>query len=290
MRQEIELFINDQKVMFSEPPEINFVYQQVDCTHPEAVKNSYTKTLDIEGTPENNRIFNSIFHLDRVQYLSDGYFNPAKRVSFQLFENGDIMEQGYVKLDEVRKENGKIYYTLTLFGGLGDFFYSLSYSESDNPDEGGNELTLGDLTYRNESDGKEIDLSFNINKEAVSAAWTNLGNYNGYIQNKWDIINFVPAYNGYPDKMDANKVLVDVRSSSTINMRMVQNNSVVTVAGFPTSVSGFTPYEGKYALVKADGKFTDLEMKDLRSYLQRPCISVRGMFNGIANSTKFSLD
>lgn len=290
MKQEVRLFINDKEVEFSQPPEINFVYQKVDYTNPTVVKNSYTKSLEIEGTPQNNRIFNSIFNLDRVQANSEGYFNPAKRVSFQLFENGDIMEQGYVKLDEVRRENGRIIYALTLFGGLGDFFYGLSYSESNNPDEGGNELTLGDLTYRNESDGKEIDLDFTINRQAIKDAWDNLGNYYGYIHNKWDIINFAPCYNGYPEKLDADKVLVDVRSSSTINMRMVQNNSVVTVNGFPTNVSGFTPYEGRYAFVKAGGKLTDLEMKDLRSYTQRPCISVRGLFNGIKNSTKFELD
>lgn len=290
MRQEIKLFINDKEVYFSQPPEINFVYQKVDYTNPTVVKNSYTKTLEIEGTPENNQIFNSIFHLDRVQANASGYFNPAKRVSFQLFENGDIMEQGYVKLDEVRRENGRIIYALTLFGGLGDFFYGLSYNESENPDEGGNTLTLGDLTYRTENDNTDIDLDFDINRQTIKDAWDNLANYNGYIHNKWDIINFIPCYNGYPENLDADKILIDTRSSSTITMRSVQNNSVVTVNGFPTNVSGFTPYEGKYAFAKANGKFTDLEMKDLRSYLQRPCISVRGLFNGIQNSSKFSLD
>ena len=290
MKQEVRLFINDKEVEFSQPPEINFVYQKVDYTNPTVVKNSYTKELEVEGTPNNNQIFNSIFHLDRVQANAEGYFNPAKRVPFQLFENGDIMEQGYVKLDEVRRESGRLIYALTLFGGLGDFFYSLSYSESENPDEGGNTLTLGDLTYKTENDFTDIDLDFVINRQTVKTAWDNLANYNGYIHNKWDIINFAPCYNGYPENLDADKILIDTRSSSTITMRTVQNNSVVTVNGFPTSVSGFTPYEGKFAFAKADGQFTDLEMKDLRSYLQRPVISVKGLFNGIMNSTKFELD
>lgn len=290
MRQEIQLFINDKEVHFSEPPEINFVYQKVDYTNPTVIKNSYTKELEVEGTPENNQIFNSIFQLDRIQVNSNGYFNPAKRVPFQLFENGDIMEQGYCKLNEVRREKGKIFYSLTLFGGLGDFFYSLSYNESDNPDEGGNELTLADLTYRTENNGTEIDFDFDINKETILSAWTNLENYNSYIHNRWDVVNFIPAYNGYPEGLDGNKVLVDVRSSSTISMRTVFNNNVANVQGFPTNVSGYTPYEGKFAFVKADSNFTEWEMKDLRSYQQRPCISVKGLFNGIQNSTKFTLD
>ena len=289
MRQDVKLYINDSEVYFRETPEINFTYQQVDYTSPAAVKNSYTKELEVEGVPQNNRIFNSIFRLDRVNSLSDGYFNPAKRVPFQLFHNGDLVEQGYCKLNEVINEGGKITYLLTLFGGLGEFFYSLSYCETDNPDEGGNELTLADLTYRNDETGEDIDLDFTINKETVASAWTNLGERNGYIKSKWDIINIVPCYNGYPEALDADRVLVDVRSSSSITMRTVVDNVVATSNGFPTNVSGFTPYNGRYAFVKADGDFTDLEMKDLRSYLQRPCVSVLGLFNGIKNSTKFDV-
>jgi hypothetical protein len=287
MRQEIALYINDKKVQFSEPPELNFVYQRLDYTNPTIVKNSYTKTVEIEGTPANNQIFNSIYHLDRVQST---YFNPSKRVPFQLYENGDLIEQGYCRLDNVRQENSKTTYELTLYGGLGDFFYELSYNESENPEEGGNTLTLGDLTYRREDNGNVIDLGFEINRNTVKAAWDRLEERSGVLRSKWDIINFCPAYNGTPDGIDGKKVLIDTNGTGNIKMRKVVDNTITVVDGFPTSDSGYTTYQGRWALGEMNEDLDEWEMKDLRSYLQRPCMSIKGLFNGIENSTKYSLD
>lgn len=287
MRQEIALYINDKKVQFSEPPELNFVYQRLDYTNPTIVKNSYTKTVEIEGTPANNQIFNSIYHLDRVQST---YFNPSKRVPFQLYENGDLIEQGYCRLDNIRRENSKTTYELTLYGGLGDFFYELSYNESENPEEGGNTLTLGDLTYRREDNGNVIDLGFEINRNTVKAAWDRLEERSGVLRSKWDIINFCPAYNGTPDGIDAKKVLIDTNGTGNIKMRKVVDNTITVVDGFPTSESGYTTYQGRWALGEMNEDLDEWEMKDLRSYLQRPCMSIKGLFNGIENSTKYSLD
>lgn len=295
MRQEIKLFINEQEVWFSEPPQINFVYQKVDYTNPTIVKNSFTKTLEIEGVPQNNKIFNSIFLSDRINSNANDYFVPSKRVPFQLFENGDILEQGYCRLDNIRKDGAKITYFLTLFGGLGEFFYQLSYNESDNPDEGGEPLTLADLTYRTD-EGEEIDFDFDINKETVKEAWDNLELYKGYISNKWDIVNFCPAYNGYPE-FDADKVLVDVSGTTGIMLRQIADYQITPISGFPTTLSGETAYatpyrplDNRFAFAECGQDMTEWETKDLRSYLQRPCLKVTGLFNGIANSTKFSLD
>ena len=99
MRQEIELFLGNKSVEFNEPPEILFSYIRTDYTDPTVLRNSYSKTLTIEGTPNNNQIFNSIYHLDKISDY--GTFNPAKRMEFQLFSNGDILEQGYAKLDKI---------------------------------------------------------------------------------------------------------------------------------------------------------------------------------------------
>ena len=65
MRQEIELYLGGRSVEFAEPPEILFSYIRTDYTDPTVLRNSYSKTLTIEGTPNNNRIFNSIYHLDQ---------------------------------------------------------------------------------------------------------------------------------------------------------------------------------------------------------------------------------
>ena len=61
MRQEIQLFIAGTEVEFAQPPEILFSYIRTDYTDPTVLRNSYSKTLTIEGTPNNNRIFNKEF-------------------------------------------------------------------------------------------------------------------------------------------------------------------------------------------------------------------------------------
>lgn len=290
MRQEIKLFISDKEVHFSEPPEINFVYQRVDYTNPTLVKNSYTKTLTIQGTPENNKIFKSIFLLDRVQGTGD-YFNPSQRVPFQLFENGDLLAEGYCRLDRVKKDGAKIEYDITLFGGLGDFFYSLSYSDSDNPDTGGENLTLADLTYKREDNQDVIDLDFDINRDTVKAAWDRLAERPGVLRDKFDIINFIPAYNGKPDKLDSSKFLIDTRDTQGITLRQISGNTVQTLQGFPTTFpNGYSAYKGRFGFVEGDKDLMEWECRDLRSYLQRPCMSIKGLFNGIENSTKYTLD
>lgn len=287
MRQEIQLFLNGKEVFFSEPPQINFVYQRTDYTNPTVIKNSYTKTVTIEGTPENNKVFNSIYNLERTQGVNDEfYFNPSKRVPFELFENGDILEQGYAKLDKVNRQGYKIEYEITLYGGLGDFFYGLSYYEQEGT-ENGKKLTLGDLRFTDDT-GKEIDLDFTINRDTVNDAWDKVGSHN-WIDNKWDIINFVPAYNGLPKNFDCDKVLIEPAGTENTDMRKIDGSTVSDVKGFPVSDGDYGLYRG-YALGQLNRELTEWEMRDLRSYLQRPVMSVKGLFNGIENATKYKLD
>ena len=97
----VELYINEQKVYFKEPPEIFVTYAHTDLHNPTVVKNSFTKTVTIEGTPENNRIFNNFYDLKRIN--NNELFNPSRKETFTLYRNGEPMETGYVKLDKVNK-------------------------------------------------------------------------------------------------------------------------------------------------------------------------------------------
>ena len=91
-----------------------------------------------------------------VNSHATGYFNPAKKADFKLFKDGILLESGYAKLDSVTKNNGLIFFNLTLYGGLGDFFYNLSYNED------GDKLTLADMF--------DDDLDFVINRDTVNSA------------------------------------------------------------------------------------------------------------------------
>lgn len=284
MRQEIELFLGGRSVEFNEPPEILFSYIRTDYTDPTVLRNSYSKTLTIEGTPNNNQIFNSIYHLDKI--ADYGTFNPAKRMEFQLFSNGDILEQGYAKLDKINKNEKNITYDITLYGGLGEFLYNLSYDQtaegSDTSRGGGEDRRLSSLVFYDETEpNKEFD--FDITKETVAEAWDALEKGTG--ATKWQYINFAPAYNGFPEDFDADKVLINTQNS-TVPITYNNNGTTGKTDGFPTSIQqGETTYRAynNYAMAELPKEMTEWETRDLRSYLQRPVLSMKGFMDAIGN-------
>lgn len=123
---------------------IVFNYSDNDVNNPEAIKNSYTRTLRIPGTKNNNAVFNSIFQSDSTTVswrVNTTTFNPSIRNTFKLYSNGSLLESGYVMLNSITYVKNNPMYEVTLLGLLGDFFYSLMYNEN------GDELTIKDLVY-----------------------------------------------------------------------------------------------------------------------------------------------
>lgn len=81
MKQNLHLYIGTQEVDFPSPPDILYTYQTDDLNNPTVVKNSFTKTINIEGTPNNNKIFGHFWNVERTQ--GDGgdgiTFNASKK-------------------------------------------------------------------------------------------------------------------------------------------------------------------------------------------------------------------
>ena len=172
----------------------------------------------------------------------------------------DLLESGYVKLDNVLRHGADIQYAVTLYGGLGGFLYGLSF------DAEGNRRTLADLDYLGTGD-PDRELDFTIDAEAVTGAWERLLTNPSGVSDLWDVINFAPCYNGVPDRFGADKALVRP-----------------TEIGLPASHaedSSYTTLNG-WALLKMTRNMSEWEVKDLRSYLQRPVLSVRSVLGAIA--------
>ncbi|WP_406539158.1 BACON domain-containing protein [Fibrobacter sp.] len=271
----VRLFIGEGEVDFKTTPDIFYNFTEEDLTNPTVVNNSFSKTITIEGTPNNNKIFGMFWNLDRYQVYEGSTgtgFNPSKKTPFKLYVNGELYESGYVKLDAVRKTGNAVEYDVTLFGGLGEFFYEMSY------DDEGNQLTLADLTYRQGGDSSEFD--FTINKETIYDAWIDKTPYcsDSYL---WHYINFAPCYNGYPDNLSADKALINFSGlTSTID-------SAVTSGG-----TTYTTRNG-YALGTLPDKLDEWAVRDLRSWAQRPVFRLKGLFEGInrfAQSKGYTLD
>ena len=254
----IHLYIGDTEVEFVANPEILYTYQVDDLTNPTVVKNSFSKTITIKGTKTNNHLFGHYWNVERVQVGGGGngsnvYFNASKKMDFQLFVGSELYESGYVKLDEVRRVGDDYEYDITLYGGLGDFFYNLSIADD------GNEMKLSHLNF-------DEDIDFTINLDTVKTAWNSLKNGT---KNKWQLINFMPAYNGLPEDFDCDKILIDTSSTNLTKAKTEDGKTYKTKEGW---VMGELPDE-----------MTEWETRDLRSYLQRPCIRMKEIINACCN-------
>lgn len=279
MRQGIHLFINDREIEFSKPPAIYYNYTETDLKNPTIVKNSYSKSITVEGTPNNNDIFGQFWDLERFQNTVS--YNPLNKVEFKIFVDGALYEKGYCKLDEVVRTGKKTEYKIHLYGGMGSFIQSLNWKD----DASNEKKTLADLVYRPYGDmsASPLDLDFTINKETVNQAWEQLaGTTNSY--KKWDVINFAVCAEGTPEDFETTKVLInrpDVISDMT--------SSDGEYAGLIGSVvSG-----GGYALGESRVELTSDMALDLRSYLLRPVVSVRSIFDALKlpeNNGSWQLD
>lgn len=261
MKNEVRLFINDKEVEFSQDPKILLNYTEKEFRNPTVVRNSYTKQITVPGTPSNNDVFGHIWNLERIQDGMD--FNPIHKASFSLFVDGRLFQRGYAKLDKVTGKDNGINYSFTLYGGLGSFLYNLTYE----PDSDARK-TLYSLRYTTQDGEPHPDLDFTMDKDSVHDAWRQINREITGGEPRWDVINFVPAYEGYPD-FDADKVLINYNGMPEI----FRHADTVDNVRYSTMLNG-APNDTGYSLATASEELTEWQTFDLRSYLQRPAISM----------------
>ena len=286
----IELYINNTLVDIDQGSNDSFSIllqkTRTDYTNPTILKNSFTKTVSLPGTDSNNKLFNQIWKLDRTQWK--GAFNPSYRAPFLLLENGSLVECGYVKLDNI-KISKTITYDCTFYGELGNILYSLTY-RTDAESEETIPLTLGDLIY-------EKDLKFDINKDVVLSAWNRLDNLDSGTASIYDTINFAVCYDGIPEaeNFDPKKILTSIKDANGVRKASVFWDDVdYDSVDFPTGKTVDGKYygylnlkqtrsdpEGDFILAELKNDITPLEARDFRSYLNRPILRVKKVFEAI---------
>lgn len=275
MRQDIRLFIGDREVEFNSVPQILYNYTETDLRNPTMVKNSFSKSISIEGTKNNNDIFGHFWNLERYQDYggsSGPAFNPLTKTDFSLYVGGALYEKGYCKLNNIDMgDDGNINYSVTLFGNLGNFFSRLTYQTES---EDNAKLSLADLDYDFVDDGIESTISeWRINKDEVWNAWGTICNYGDTNSARYRMINYVPTYGGAPDNFSNDKVLINYNNGlpTDIFRDLVVDNS-----------TAYRPVNG-YALGNYDGDLTPWVTFDLRSYLMQPAVKMRYIIDACGN-------
>lgn len=261
----IELYIENKKIDITDDLEINFTYESIDPDKLSSIKNSFSKTVNIPGTAANNITFGHIFRYDKYIPLSgpvkiDNYYDPHKKVNWFINKNGALINRGYCTLDNILvKSERNITYQLTLYGGIGEFFYSLTYNED------GSTKTLYDMFWNwrpkttvighgdsFEPGEENSNTLFKCSADIVASSYHTLNplyTYEGTTDIEKDVV-FVPCYTGIYDNFDSKHMLV-----STFNQHYNpgQGNEVMSTEtkdllsnSFPDT---YTDDEGTYTTI-----------------------------------------
>ena len=264
MRNKIQLYIEGLPADLDEGAFLLLNYTAEDLAKPTAVKNSFSRQITLKGTARNDAIFGHIYRNDRNTVYGSPYtgpnFDPTRKTAFTIYNDlGEILESGYLKLDEVVTTRKRHEYKVTLYGGLGSFLYGLSYKTD------GEKMSLADLYFDEYTFDGSFD--FRITRQTVADAWARLG---GDITQDamWDVVNFMPSYLGLPPApFDANKCAVYAFG-----------------AGLKYSEDGYSTNDNGFTLVTLNEKVTGNDAKDYRSYLQKPVIKMSSVIRAICDS------
>ena len=177
----IKLFVENREIELTDDVQVAITKQFEELSNPTTIINDWSKTVSIPFTVKNNNIFGHIYSIDKLTVASNGtqaltgiYFNPYKKLNMRLQWGDDVLMVGYAKINEVKQNNGKGTYELTLFGELGKVFSEMKKITFDTTTDDTNYLIDGS-TYVEEY----------INKELVAASWNSKGQTQSNLQKKW---------------------------------------------------------------------------------------------------------
>lgn len=207
MKNTIILKIEGQTVDMTEEITFSITKQFKELSNPTNIINDWSKTITIPFTANNNKLFGHIYDPDRKVITSETeniglYFDPSKKVDFQLLWNNSLMMEGYMKMTSIEKGKG---YNVNLFGGLGKVFQELRKLSPTLTE------TITDEKYLIYPLGME---GFYLNKENIGQSWENA-------RNKYkempltNIIGFTPTNGGYYDSFDSKTIQVGSDSQYT---------------------------------------------------------------------------
>lgn len=260
MKNNIELYFEEQLVDTNDVVTFAITKQFKDVTNPTDIINSWTKTITLPFTSNNNKLFGNIFNTQRTLSTSGNSniglnFDPTKKIEFQLLYNSSLVMSGYAKMTSIEKGKG---YTINLYGELGKVFSELKKLTPTLTDE------ITDPKYLInpiEADG------FYINAENVAKCWT-LGRDPSNPDVFRSKIGFVPVNDAYDDEFQSD--MVYTRDPATGN-EFFANFTDILGSQYDDSI--YTP-----EAIIGDG-LLPREFSEYRSYNLQPYIYTDSLFN-----------
>lgn len=206
----IRLYIDGKLADMDQSTSVNLTFKSEDIENPAAIKNTYSKTVALPASNNNNRIFDHIWNLSH-DILN---FDPSVRTEFVLTKGGYVIESGYIKLDSIEYDGQyPRSYNITLNGNRGNFFYSLI------EDDEGEPKYLEDLNVNQSLYNHVVDA------QSVFDSFTN-ENY-----------RYVLSYSGQYDNFDSDREFTSFTDIGGIFDIAAGDGTLVLVSGFTYYVS-----------------------------------------------------
>jgi hypothetical protein len=126
-----EIYVEGYRLDLVEDITTEFTYAIDDIADFGSKNTSFSKTINITGTANNNKIFGFIFELANANFTDDnapnvGYnFNASKNAQCKIFIDKIQIFKGVIRILEILQEGKTIEYQCTVFGELGGFMSAL---------------------------------------------------------------------------------------------------------------------------------------------------------------------
>jgi hypothetical protein len=126
----IKLFIENKELDINQQFSQQITYAIDDLQNVDSKSTSFTKTIVLPGTSNNNRLLGNIFEFANSNFTDDtqpnvGYnFNAAKSAQAVIDVDGLPVMKGVIRLLEILIDGDYIEYEVAMFGELGGLFFS----------------------------------------------------------------------------------------------------------------------------------------------------------------------
>lgn len=137
----VQLFIEDIEMDVSADFSQQVTYSIDDINNLDSKSTSFSKTIVLPGTTNNNKLFGNIFEFGNSNFNSSVTarnvyydFNASKSAKARLDVNGLTIIKGVMRLMQIIIDGDDISYEVAIFGELGGFFSKLGASKIDELD------------------------------------------------------------------------------------------------------------------------------------------------------------
>ena len=135
-----EIYIEDYRLDLVEDILTEFTYAIDDIQDFGQKNTSYSKTINLTGTANNNQIFGFIFNLNSSNLTDDAQpnvmanFNAAKAAQCRIFIDKIQIFKGVLRLMEIVQDGKDIQYQCSVYGDLGGFMSTIGNAKLEDLD------------------------------------------------------------------------------------------------------------------------------------------------------------